>query len=214
MNTSENAAQNDWMQGMLGEFLDESDQLLGRLNENLLRLDALVQSEGTDDHPPCDEALLNEMFRSAHSLKGLSGMLGLSDINNLTHRLENVFDAARKEGLRSHRRRGGVDVPGGRPSGQARRGPERPRRRAGRVRHGHRGHPSAAGVARRRAETEFPGGCRESPGRTRPRRFPAPRSPTRCAGTPPASCSLLPAPRPLRGRRGAGGGGRWRRATG
>ncbi len=100
MNTSENAAQNDWMQGMLGEFLDESDQLLGRLNENLLRLDALVQSEAPDDHPPCDEALLNEMFRSAHSLKGLSGMLGLSDINNLTHRLENVFDAARKEGLR------------------------------------------------------------------------------------------------------------------
>ena len=26
-------------------------------------------------------------------------MLGLADINNLTHRLENVFDAARKEGL-------------------------------------------------------------------------------------------------------------------
>ena len=53
------------------------------------------------DHPPCDETLLNEMFRSAHSLKGLSGMLGLADINNLTHRLENVFDAARKEGCPS-----------------------------------------------------------------------------------------------------------------
>ncbi len=99
MNTTENAAQNDWMEGMLGEFLDESGQLLGRLNENLLQLDALVQSEASDDHLPCDEALLNEMFRSAHSLKGLSGMLGLADINSLTHRLENVFDAARKDGL-------------------------------------------------------------------------------------------------------------------
>ncbi len=99
MNAAENAAQNDWMEGMLGEFLDESGQLLDRLNENLLQLDALVQSEASDDHPPCDEALLNEMFRSAHSLKGLSGMLGLTDINNLTHRLENVFDAARKDGL-------------------------------------------------------------------------------------------------------------------
>ena len=35
------------------------------------------------------------MFRSAHSLKGLSAMLGLTDINHLTHKIENVFDAAR-----------------------------------------------------------------------------------------------------------------------
>jgi two-component system, chemotaxis family, sensor kinase CheA len=42
---------------------------------------------------------LNEMFRSAHSLKGLSAMLGLSDINHLTHKIENVFDAARKDEL-------------------------------------------------------------------------------------------------------------------
>ena len=40
------------------------------------------------------------MFRSAHSLKGLSAMLGLKDINQLTHRVENVFDAARKDELR------------------------------------------------------------------------------------------------------------------
>ena len=99
MNAAESAVKNDWMEGMLGEFLDESGQLLERLNENLLRLDALVRSETSAGHPPCDEALLNEMFRSAHSLKGLSGMLGLTDINSLTHRLENVFDAARKEGL-------------------------------------------------------------------------------------------------------------------
>ena len=34
MNTAENAAPNDWMDGMLGEFLDESGQLLDRLNAN------------------------------------------------------------------------------------------------------------------------------------------------------------------------------------
>ena len=39
------------------------------------------------------------MFRAAHSLKGLSAMLGLTDINNLTHKIENVFDAARKNEL-------------------------------------------------------------------------------------------------------------------
>jgi two-component system chemotaxis sensor kinase CheA len=39
------------------------------------------------------------MFRSAHSLKGLSAMLGLMDINHLTHKIENVFDAARHDEL-------------------------------------------------------------------------------------------------------------------
>ena len=39
------------------------------------------------------------MFRSAHSLKGLSAMLGLTDINHLTHKIENVFDAAHHDQL-------------------------------------------------------------------------------------------------------------------
>ena len=53
-----------------------------------------------EDHSErCDEDLMNDMFRSAHSLKGLSAMLGLADINDLTHKVENVFDAARKDEL-------------------------------------------------------------------------------------------------------------------
>ncbi len=90
----------DFFDGLLGDFLDESGQLLERLNENLLRLDEWVRSAG--DQPPVqcrDEELLNEMFRSAHSLKGLSAMLGLGEINTLTHKIENVFDAARKNEL-------------------------------------------------------------------------------------------------------------------
>ena len=46
-----------------------------------------------------DADKLNEMFRDAHSLKGLSAMLQLTDINRLTHKLENVFDAARHQTL-------------------------------------------------------------------------------------------------------------------
>ena len=88
---------------LLGDFLDESGQLLGRLNENLLQLDQWVRqlddSYDAVDRPRCDEQLLNEMFRSAHSLKGLSAMLGLTDISTLTHKVENVFDAARKDEL-------------------------------------------------------------------------------------------------------------------
>lgn len=89
----------EFFDSLLGDFLDESGQLLDRLNENLLQLDEWVKSlEG--DCQPCNQDLLNEMFRSAHSLKGLSAMLGLTDINTLTHKIENVFDAARKDELR------------------------------------------------------------------------------------------------------------------
>jgi two-component system chemotaxis sensor kinase CheA len=84
---------------MLGDFLDESGQLLDRLNENMLQLDEWFRSLDDPDGHHCDLDLLNEMFRSAHSLKGLSAMLGLTDINQLTHKIENVFDAARKDEL-------------------------------------------------------------------------------------------------------------------
>lgn len=83
---------------LLADFLDESQQLLDRLNESLLQLDERGRGEEPWQHG--GEELLNEMFRSAHSLKGLSAMLSLGDINRLTHGMENVFDAARRDQLR------------------------------------------------------------------------------------------------------------------
>ena len=99
MSASPPDTQDDLLNSLLSDFLDESDQLLAQLNENLLQLDEWAQSLDEDHDQRCDEDLLNEMFRAAHSLKGLSAMLGLSDINNLTHKIENVFDAARKDEL-------------------------------------------------------------------------------------------------------------------
>jgi len=99
MSASPPDTQDDLLNSLLSDFLDESDQLLAQLNENLLQLDEWAQSLDEDHDQRCDEDLLNEMFRAAHSLKGLSAMLGLGDINNLTHKVENVFDAARKDEL-------------------------------------------------------------------------------------------------------------------
>ncbi len=93
------AVRDEFFEAMLGDFLDESGQLLDRLNSNLLQLDEWIRQLGDEHQEPCDPELLNEMFRAAHSLKGLSAMLGLSDINTLTHKIENVFDAARKHEL-------------------------------------------------------------------------------------------------------------------
>jgi len=99
MSDMQSDGQNELLDSLLGDFLDESDQLLTQLNERLLQLDEWVRALDEDHHEQCDATVLNEMFRAAHSLKGLSAMLGLTDINNLTHKIENVFDAARKNEL-------------------------------------------------------------------------------------------------------------------
>ncbi len=85
----------DFMDSMLSDFLDESQEYLSRLNDNLLTLDELASALSGDQSVQVDSTVLNEMFRDAHSLKGLSAMLQLDDINRLTHRIESIFDAAR-----------------------------------------------------------------------------------------------------------------------
>lgn len=83
-----------YLQSLMGDFLDESSGLVRQLNEHLLHLEELVQA-ANGGHATPTPAVLNEMFRAAHSIKGLSGMLRLDQINGLTHKIENVFEAAR-----------------------------------------------------------------------------------------------------------------------
>ena len=77
--------EDEFLQEMLGDFLDESDELLNQLNEKLLELDEWVGELVEGQVARCDDELMNEMFRAAHSFKGLSAMLGLDEINSLTH---------------------------------------------------------------------------------------------------------------------------------
>ncbi|MDA7978634.1 MAG: Hpt domain-containing protein [Pirellulales bacterium] len=93
--TDEVGIQDDFLESMLGDFIDESEGLLQQLNENLLVLDDWAGALSPGDEVACDTDLINELFRAAHSLKGLSAMLRLDNINVLTHMMENVFDAAR-----------------------------------------------------------------------------------------------------------------------
>lgn len=99
MTTGSQYVQDEFFESLLGDFLDESSQLLDQLNEDLLVLDNWVEAIGDDSEESCDDDLMNSMFRSAHSIKGLSAMLGLKSINVLTHRIENIFDASRKQEL-------------------------------------------------------------------------------------------------------------------
>ena len=42
-------------------------------------------------------AIVGEIFRSAHTLKGMSATMGFEDLADLTHKMENVLDAIRNE---------------------------------------------------------------------------------------------------------------------
>jgi two-component system chemotaxis sensor kinase CheA len=96
MTTEQSIVGDESYADMLPDFLDEADQHLHQLSEHLLKLDEELKATGTSRF---DSAGLNEMFRAAHTIKGLSGMLGLQNINALTHKVENVFDAARSNEL-------------------------------------------------------------------------------------------------------------------
>ncbi|WP_243289857.1 chemotaxis protein CheA [Bacillus sp. FJAT-47783] len=70
-------------------FLEESNEHLQACNDKLLEL----------EQNPEDLLIINEIFRSAHTLKGMSATMGYEDLANLTHKMENVLDALRNETL-------------------------------------------------------------------------------------------------------------------
>lgn len=75
----------------LGIFIDESKENLQKLNESLLKLEA--NSE--------DLEILNDIFRVAHTLKGMSRTMGFNNIADLTHNMENVLDPLRNGSLKA-----------------------------------------------------------------------------------------------------------------
>lgn len=70
-------------------FLEESKEHLQNINNQLLEL---------EKHPANIE-IVNEIFRSAHTLKGMSATMGYEDLASLTHQMENVLDLIRNEKL-------------------------------------------------------------------------------------------------------------------
>ena len=70
-------------------FLDESHEHLQSLNDGLLSLEDNMQ----------DTSVVNEIFRNAHTLKGMSATMGYNKIAELTHEMEDVLDLIRKDQL-------------------------------------------------------------------------------------------------------------------
>lgn len=66
-------------------FIEETKEHLQSLNEHLLIL----------EREPENEETINEIFRAAHSLKGMAGTMGYKRMQRLTHDMENVFSEIR-----------------------------------------------------------------------------------------------------------------------
>jgi two-component system, chemotaxis family, sensor kinase CheA len=68
-------------------FIEESKEHLQAINQQVLLL----------EKTPDELSIVNEIFRSAHTLKGMSATMGYEDLANLTHCMENVLDAIRNK---------------------------------------------------------------------------------------------------------------------
>ncbi|OME89538.1 MULTISPECIES: chemotaxis protein CheA [Paenibacillus] len=78
------------MNQYLTMFIDESNDHLQSLNENMLQLES----------NPDDIGIVQIIFRSAHTLKGMAATMGYEDLASLTHQMENVLDLVRNEKLK------------------------------------------------------------------------------------------------------------------
>ena len=66
-------------------FLDESKEHLQNLSDQIMDL----------EQNPDNMDTVNEIFRAAHSLKGMAGTMGYKRMQTLTHDMENVFSEVR-----------------------------------------------------------------------------------------------------------------------
>src|SRR6056297_273313 len=71
----------------LSTFIDETKEYMSTLNEQMLLL----------ENEPDNMEAINEIFRTIHTLKGMSGTMGFSNMAKLSHRMENIFDLIRTE---------------------------------------------------------------------------------------------------------------------
>ena len=82
----------NFVAGFMDDYYAECDEHLGAIRRLLLALE-----ESTGRHP--EQAVLEELFRSFHSIKGISGMVELREAEMLAHHMESLLRALRQHGV-------------------------------------------------------------------------------------------------------------------
>ncbi|MGE5806082.1 MAG: chemotaxis protein CheA [Ignavibacteria bacterium] len=75
------------MKEILDSFLVETKEIMEKLDVDLVEM----------ENRPDDTELLNQVFRSFHTIKGTSGFLGLNKLTLITHRCEDILNKLRKK---------------------------------------------------------------------------------------------------------------------
>lgn len=71
-------------------FIDETSGHIQSLSDNIMEL----------EKEPENKDVVNEIFRAAHSLKGMAGTMGFKRMQHLTHDMENVFQEVRNDNVK------------------------------------------------------------------------------------------------------------------
>ena len=71
-------------------FIDETNEHLQALSDNIMILEKEPENADT----------VNEIFRAAHSLKGMAGTMGFKRMQHLTHDMENLFQEVRNDTIK------------------------------------------------------------------------------------------------------------------
>ncbi len=71
-------------------FIEEANEHVQNLNQCLLQI----------EKDPGDKDVLNEIFRVAHTIKGMAGTMGFTKMTKLTHDMENVLHAIRNDEIK------------------------------------------------------------------------------------------------------------------
>ena len=71
-------------------FIEESSEHIQSLSDNIMVL----------ENEPENKDTINEIFRVAHSLKGMAGTMGFKRMQHLTHDMENVFSEVRNDNIK------------------------------------------------------------------------------------------------------------------
>ncbi|MBQ2578514.1 MAG: Hpt domain-containing protein, partial [Lachnospiraceae bacterium] len=71
-------------------FIDETNEHIQSLSDNIMALEQEPENKDT----------INEIFRAAHSLKGMAGTMGFKRMQHLTHDMENVFSEVRNDTIK------------------------------------------------------------------------------------------------------------------
>ena len=80
----------DEMDDIINDFLAEASESLEQLDQKFMDL----------EKQPGDTALLNDIFRSIHTIKGAAGFLGFQQMVDVTHSTEDVLNKLRKGEMR------------------------------------------------------------------------------------------------------------------